>query len=97
MTADGLPETREELCAYIVCYAEAIRVRHDGQTRALTDLPVKEALTLAFTWVVAGEIPFRKLCEAEIQAKHAALKEARAKLAEIEERIVAAHKGEAHA
>jgi len=60
---NGLPETLEELCDYIVKYAHLICVREqiDGKWGSffLTELPVDKALSHALRFIKEGHVPVR--------------------------------------
>jgi len=61
--SEDLPKTLDELCDYIVKYADSIPVREkvDGKWGSyfLTELPVKLALKHAIRFIKAGRIPVR--------------------------------------
>jgi hypothetical protein len=64
MTDEGLPETVEEACDYIVRYAADIYVRErgpDGQwgSFALTELPADKAVEHALRFIREGQVPHR--------------------------------------
>lgn len=73
MTADGQPETLDEVCDYIVRYADSIFVREqiDGtwQCLSLAQLPGKLALKRGLRFIKEGMIPVRVLSDEEVAAR----------------------------
>ena len=61
MTADGIPETLEELCDYIVHYATDIYIRAEVNGKwgsyALTEMPVHQAIAHALDFIKRQQVP----------------------------------------
>lgn len=66
---DKLPETLDELCDYIVKYADNIYVREqiDGKwdSYSLTEIPTKLTLKWAMTFIKEGRVPYRIIKDEE--------------------------------
>ena len=52
MSPAGRPETLTEWGEFYVEHADEIFVRHEGKSRALSELPAKAALGVVFCWLV---------------------------------------------
>lgn len=62
---EDIPNSLDELCDYIVKYADDIYVREqiDGKwgSYSLVELPTKVALKLVMKWIKEGRVPHRIL------------------------------------